>query len=173
MFAHSEEATSEAVAASECGLPRWAKLSPNVPDVTAIAGAALAAGAEGLTLTNTLLGLALDVEHGPPGARRRWRRPLGGGAPSRGGARRVGVPGGVPGHGHHRCRGRGLGSGRRGVPQGRSRRRAGRNGDVPRPARAVEGAPPAQAVVRGEGYDGRRAPCNRPVTAQRMATATG
>ncbi len=66
MFAHSEEATNEAVAASECGLPRWAKLSPNVADVTAIAGAALAGGAEGLTLTNTLLGLALDVDTGRP-----------------------------------------------------------------------------------------------------------
>ena len=66
MFAHSEVATTEAVAASECGLPRWAKLSPNVPDVTAIAGAALAGGAEGLTLTNTLLGLALDVDTGRP-----------------------------------------------------------------------------------------------------------
>ncbi len=66
MFAHSEKATNEAVAASECGLPRWAKLSPNVPDVTAIAGAALAGGAEGLTLTNTLLGLALDVDTGRP-----------------------------------------------------------------------------------------------------------
>jgi dihydroorotate dehydrogenase (NAD+) catalytic subunit len=66
MFAHSETATEEVVAASECGLPRWAKLSPNVPDVTAIAGAALRGGAEGLTLVNTLLGLALDLETGLP-----------------------------------------------------------------------------------------------------------
>jgi dihydroorotate dehydrogenase (NAD+) catalytic subunit len=66
MFAHSETATAEVLAATECGLPRWAKLSPNVPDIAAIAGAALGAGAEGLTLTNTLLGLALDVETGRP-----------------------------------------------------------------------------------------------------------
>jgi len=66
MFAHSESATREALSATECGLPRWAKLSPNVPDITAIAGAALAGGAEGLTLTNTLLGLALDIETGRP-----------------------------------------------------------------------------------------------------------
>jgi dihydroorotate dehydrogenase (NAD+) catalytic subunit len=66
MFAHSPSATAEAVAASACRLPRWAKLSPNVPDVTAIAGAALDAGAEGLTLVNTLLGLAIDVEHRRP-----------------------------------------------------------------------------------------------------------
>jgi dihydroorotate dehydrogenase (NAD+) catalytic subunit len=66
MFAHSESATCDALSATECGLPRWAKLSPNVPDITAIAGAALEGGAEGLTLTNTLLGLALDIETGRP-----------------------------------------------------------------------------------------------------------
>ncbi len=66
MFAHSEAATEEVLAATECGLPRWAKLSPNVPDITAIAGAALRGGAEALTLTNTLLGLALDVDTGRP-----------------------------------------------------------------------------------------------------------
>jgi dihydroorotate dehydrogenase (NAD+) catalytic subunit len=66
MFAHSESATRDVLSATECGLPRWAKLSPNVPDIAAIAGAALDGGAEGLTLTNTLLGLALDIETGRP-----------------------------------------------------------------------------------------------------------
>jgi dihydroorotate dehydrogenase (NAD+) catalytic subunit len=66
MFAHSAEATAAVVTAMECGRPLWAKLSPNVPDITAIAGAALDGGAEALTLTNTLLGLALDVETGRP-----------------------------------------------------------------------------------------------------------
>ncbi len=67
MFAHSPSATAEAVAATAgCGLPRWAKLSPNVPDVTAIADAALSAGAAGLTLVNTLLGLAVDTERRRP-----------------------------------------------------------------------------------------------------------
>jgi dihydroorotate dehydrogenase (NAD+) catalytic subunit len=61
MFAHSPEATARAVrAAAVCGKPRWAKLSPNVTDVPEIAGAALAAGAEAVTLTNTLMGLAID-----------------------------------------------------------------------------------------------------------------
>jgi dihydroorotate dehydrogenase (NAD+) catalytic subunit len=60
MFAHHPAATAEAVAASECGLPRWAKLSPNVPDVCEIAGAALAAGADGLTLVNTVLAMVVD-----------------------------------------------------------------------------------------------------------------
>jgi len=66
MFAHSARSTTEVLAATECGFPRWAKLSPNVPDVVEIAGAALAGGATGLTLVNTLLGLALDLTTGRP-----------------------------------------------------------------------------------------------------------
>lgn len=62
MFAHHPAATADAVSASECGLPRWAKLSPNVPDVCEIAGAALGAGAEGLTLVNTILAMVVDPE---------------------------------------------------------------------------------------------------------------
>ncbi len=66
MFAHSAEATGRVLAATACGLPRWAKLSPNVPDIVEIATGAVQAGAEGLTLVNTLLGLALDSETGRP-----------------------------------------------------------------------------------------------------------
>jgi dihydroorotate dehydrogenase (NAD+) catalytic subunit len=66
MFAHSAEATARVMTATACGLPRWAKLSPNVPDVAEIAAGALEGGADGLTLVNTLLGLALDVESGQP-----------------------------------------------------------------------------------------------------------
>ena len=63
MFAHSPALTAEAVAATAgCGRPRWAKLSPNVTDLTEIAGAALEAGAEALTLVNTVMGMAIDVE---------------------------------------------------------------------------------------------------------------
>ncbi len=62
MFAHSPRATADAVTATEsCGLPRWAKLSPNVSDLLEVAGAALEAGAEALVLVNTLLGMAVDV----------------------------------------------------------------------------------------------------------------
>jgi dihydroorotate dehydrogenase (NAD+) catalytic subunit len=61
MFAHSPGATTEAVAAAAaCGRPRWAKLSPNVTDLTEIAGAALGAGAEAITLVNTVMGMAVD-----------------------------------------------------------------------------------------------------------------
>ena len=66
MFAHSAEATARVLAATACGLPRWAKLSPNVPDIVEIATGALEGGADGLTLVNTLLGLALDTETGRP-----------------------------------------------------------------------------------------------------------
>ena len=67
MFAHSPSATAEAVEAAACGLPRWAKLSPNVTDVREIAAAALSAGAEAVTLVNTLLGMAVDLERRRPG----------------------------------------------------------------------------------------------------------
>ncbi|HEX2275214.1 MAG TPA: dihydroorotate dehydrogenase [Acidimicrobiales bacterium] len=61
VFAHSRTATADAVAAAAaCGRPRWAKLSADVTDVTDIADGALSAGAEALTLVNTLRGLAID-----------------------------------------------------------------------------------------------------------------
>jgi dihydroorotate dehydrogenase (NAD+) catalytic subunit len=71
MFAHSCAATGAAVAQaaaalSGSGLPLWAKLSPNVTDLPEIAAAALAAGAQGVTLVNTLMGLALDPGTGRP-----------------------------------------------------------------------------------------------------------
>jgi dihydroorotate dehydrogenase (NAD+) catalytic subunit len=66
MFAHSAEATARVLGATDCGVPRWAKLSPNVPDIVDIARGAVEGGADGLTLVNTLLGLALDPESGRP-----------------------------------------------------------------------------------------------------------
>lgn len=63
IFAHSASATSEIVAASRIeGVPLWIKLSPNTPDLVAIASAALDAGADALVLVNTVLGMAIDVE---------------------------------------------------------------------------------------------------------------
>lgn len=67
MFAHSCESAAmvmEATASLE--VPRWAKLSPNVSDIAEIAGAAGEAGADAVTLTNTLLGLVLDPVTGRP-----------------------------------------------------------------------------------------------------------
>lgn len=79
MFAHSCEGTGAAVAAvvGELGgvsdLPVFVKLSPNVTDLVPIAGAALEAGASGLTLINTVMGMAIDPES------RRFRLGAGGG----------------------------------------------------------------------------------------------
>ena len=69
MFAHSATATAEvlaAVAAHGPDVPRWAKLSPTVADLAEIAGAALAAGAEAVTLVNTALAMVIDVEARAP-----------------------------------------------------------------------------------------------------------
>jgi dihydroorotate dehydrogenase (NAD+) catalytic subunit len=63
MFAHAPETTAEAIqAASVCGRPMWAKLSPNVSDLASIAKAAHFAGADAVTLVNTVLGMAIDTE---------------------------------------------------------------------------------------------------------------
>jgi dihydroorotate dehydrogenase (NAD+) catalytic subunit len=43
-------------------IPVFAKLSPDVTDIVAIARACVAAGADGLSLINTLLGMAIDVD---------------------------------------------------------------------------------------------------------------
>ena len=67
MFAHSASATAEVLEATgACPAPRWAKLSPNVTDVTEIAAAAMGAGAEALTLINTVMGMAIDVKSRRP-----------------------------------------------------------------------------------------------------------
>jgi dihydroorotate dehydrogenase (NAD+) catalytic subunit len=43
-----------------CGRPRWAKLSPNTDRIAEIAGVVGDAGAEAVTLVNTVLGMAID-----------------------------------------------------------------------------------------------------------------
>jgi len=43
-------------------LPVWAKLTPNVGDITVIARAAEAGGADALVVANALLGMAIDVD---------------------------------------------------------------------------------------------------------------
>jgi dihydroorotate dehydrogenase (NAD+) catalytic subunit len=63
LFAHSADDTRAVVAATAgCGRPRWAKLSPNVGHLGDIAAAAHGAGAEAVTLVNTVMGLAIDPE---------------------------------------------------------------------------------------------------------------
>jgi dihydroorotate dehydrogenase (NAD+) catalytic subunit len=43
-------------------IPVFAKLSPDVTDIVAVAGACVAAGADGLSMINTLLGMAIDTQ---------------------------------------------------------------------------------------------------------------
>ncbi len=65
MFSHSATATSDAigaVVAARTGRPVWAKLSPQAADLQGVADAALRAGAEGLTLVNTMAAMAIDIE---------------------------------------------------------------------------------------------------------------
>ena len=64
IFSHDPNATREVVSAvrAATSLPVFVKLSPNVTDLTLIARAAVDAGAEGLTLVNTVMGLAIDAE---------------------------------------------------------------------------------------------------------------
>ena len=55
-----EAAVIVAAARAETGKPLYAKLSPALPDAAAVASAAAEAGADGLSLVNTIRGLALD-----------------------------------------------------------------------------------------------------------------
>lgn len=49
-----------------CSLPLIVKLTPNVTDIRPVAAAVEEAGADALTLINTVLGLAIDVERRAP-----------------------------------------------------------------------------------------------------------
>lgn len=59
------QALTEAVKAVSA-VPVYIKLSPNVTDITEIAKAVEAGGADGLTMINTLLGMRLDARTGKP-----------------------------------------------------------------------------------------------------------
>jgi dihydroorotate dehydrogenase (NAD+) catalytic subunit len=72
IFAHDAALSAEVVAATEgCGRPRWAKLSPNTDRLVEVAAAVAGAGAEAVTLVNTVLGMVIDRET--------WRPALGNG----------------------------------------------------------------------------------------------
>ncbi len=62
IFAHDAELSAEVVAATAgCNRPRWAKLSANTDRIAEVAAACQQAGADAVTLINTLLGLAFDA----------------------------------------------------------------------------------------------------------------
>lgn len=68
MFSHYPHLTEAAVAGvrRQTELPVWAKLSPNVPDITEIAHAAVGAGADALTISNTIPAMHIDIDAGRP-----------------------------------------------------------------------------------------------------------
>ena len=63
LFGHSAGLTAQAVAAvrAETDLPVLAKLAPNVPSITDIAKAAVDAGADALTICNTMPAMRIDT----------------------------------------------------------------------------------------------------------------
>ena len=67
-FGTSAEAAAEVTAAVKavCRKPVFIKLSPNVTDITEIARACQDAGADGLTLINTILGMRIDIKRRKP-----------------------------------------------------------------------------------------------------------
>ena len=68
MFASSPEAAAAVTrrVKASTSIPCFVKLSPNVPDIAAIARAAAAAGADGITAINTMPGMLVDAESGAP-----------------------------------------------------------------------------------------------------------
>jgi dihydroorotate dehydrogenase (NAD+) catalytic subunit len=64
IFAHDPLLSAEVIAAAvaACGRPVWAKLSANTDLVIEVADAVQGAGAEAVTLINTLLGMVIDPE---------------------------------------------------------------------------------------------------------------
>jgi len=68
LIAQDEEATHEAIQAvrKATGLAIIAKLSPNVTDIKKIAKAAECAGADAVSLINTLVGMAVDIDTKKP-----------------------------------------------------------------------------------------------------------
>jgi len=67
IFAHDAELSASVMeVTAACGRPRWAKLSPNTDRLVEIADAVATAGAEAVTLVNTLLGLVFDPETARP-----------------------------------------------------------------------------------------------------------
>lgn len=70
VFACNPESASAAIAATRRNiggeLPIIAKLSPDVTDITSIAASVIEAGADGLALINTLLGMVIDINSMKP-----------------------------------------------------------------------------------------------------------
>lgn len=67
IFAHDPGLCAEVIREVRlCGKPCWAKLSPNTDRLVEVAGAVADAGAEAVTLINTVLGMVIDTRTGLP-----------------------------------------------------------------------------------------------------------
>jgi dihydroorotate dehydrogenase (NAD+) catalytic subunit len=68
MFASSAEAAAAVTrrVKASTSIPCLVKLSPNVPDIAAVARAVAEAGADGITAINTMPGMLIDAESGFP-----------------------------------------------------------------------------------------------------------
>ncbi len=156
--ARRARATHAVVDALGGAVPVFAKLSPNVTDLVTIAGAALDAGATGLTLVNTVMGLVVDAAARAPASGRGRGRRVGSADQTHRAARGVGGVARVPRSRDHRNRGRGHRRGRgRDAARGRVRGRR-RDRDVPRPACDVADRRGDRRLVRPQ----RRRACARP-----------
>lgn len=68
LFAHDPVLAADVVSrcVEACGRPVWAKLSANTDRIVEVAGAVAGAGAEAVTLINTLFGMVIDTEARSP-----------------------------------------------------------------------------------------------------------
>lgn len=65
IFAHDPELSAAVIdATSVVTMPRWAKLSPNTDRIVEVASSVVEAGADALTLINTVLGMVIDPDTG-------------------------------------------------------------------------------------------------------------
>ena len=153
LFAHSPRSTADAVTAvrANTDLPLLVKLAPNVPDITEIARAAVEAGADALTICNTIPAMHIDTESREAGAGGGHRRAVGTRvAPGFPG---VSVPHGTGGRRAHR---RGWGDIQRGtcrgVHAGRGHGGANRQRQPGEPVESLQGTGRAAGVSGRERY---------------------
>ena len=151
------ESAAELVAAArpQTGKPLYAKLSPAATDLPETARAVQNAGADGLSLVNTIRGLALDDQDAPARPRARARRLLRTGPEADRARRRLPVlpRDGTADRGHGRDRNRPR---RARLSRRRSELDRARNGPVRRPGSTRPSAPRA----------GGRASCTRALEAE-------
>ena len=151
-------------------IPVFAKLSPDVTDIVAIARACMAAGADGLSMINTLLGMTIDTVTMRPVLAGTTGGPVRAGDPPDRGAVHLAGAGGAGGRADHRD-GRGAHRpGRAGAHPGRRGHGQHRDDDLPRPVRL---RPDPARARGGAGQPGDRAPDGHHRAGPRAAPRAG